>query len=459
MPSMTKITGHMKFIRTYACLLGLITAGTIFFQLHVDLPGGQINLNLADPFALLALITLCLSALLSRQIPQWRIAEFNWILVIFSGLLLFGYTVGWMKIGATQWALSARLIGWVVLLGYLSAGYLLVAYVGAKGIRRLLEALAASAILVVLWNVAARLLYGYGVPVPDPTPNFEGFSGNRNAFAFQLLAVLALSLPYSKVYARQLVVGEKGILTAWRSWVPVGFLIAGILWSASRAGMMVAATILLLAFLRNTIDRKAIFWGVLCSALLWATVWMLQNPRVVISPIISAGVFFLDAIGSSSADRLALIGQSVPTPNADIQSLISSAQSNHERWATLLYGFEMWRHSPLIGEGLGVFIANSAELFGHPTVIHNTPLWILAEFGLLGAVVSGWSFLKLTLYAVKPSSSANALARSALLLLLTLFLVFSQFHEMLFQRIFWLVGGALLAVPQLHRPKSLVEAN
>lgn len=453
------MTRDMSSVRAYACLLGLITAATIFFQFHVNLPAGVINLNLADPFALLALLTLCLSVLLSKQMPRWRIADFNWILVTYGALLLFGYLVGWMKIGVTQWALSARLMGWVVLLGYLSAGYLLVAYGGDKGVRRLLEVLATAAVLVVVWHVVARLLFGYGLLMHEPTPNFEGFSGNRNAFAFQLLAVLALSLSYSKVYARQLIGEARGIFTAWRSWVPVGFLIVGIVWSASRTGMLVAMIMLSVAYFRNALDRKLILLGAVFAALLWGIVWVLQNPAVVLTPVINAGVFVLNAIRSDLAEGLALAGQNIPKPNAAIQSLISSPESNHERWATLRYGFEMWRHSPFIGEGLGVFIANSTERFGHPTVIHNTPLWILAEFGLLGMAVLGWSFLKLVTYSIKPSSSSNQLSRSALLLLLVLFMFFSQFHEMLFQRIFWLIGGALLGMPLLLRSENSAKLD
>lgn len=157
-------------------------------------------------------MTLGIAGLLSRKVPQWRIPEFNRILMLFGALLLFAYVIGWTKIGNTQWALSARLVGWVVLLGYLSAGYLLVAYTGNKGVRRLLEVLVTAAVLVIILTVVTRLLYGYGFDIPEPTPNFEGFSGNRNAFAFQLLAVLALSLPYSKVYARQFLAQGKGFI-------------------------------------------------------------------------------------------------------------------------------------------------------------------------------------------------------------------------------------------------------
>lgn len=448
-------------------LLGLATAAAIFFQFHVALPAGLINLNLADPFALLALSVVCLYALRSRQMPQWRIPEFNRILSLFGALLLFAYVIGWMKIGNTQWALSARLVGWVVLLGYLSAGYLVVAYAGNKGVRRLLEVLATAAIFVIVWTLVDRLLYGYGFDIPEPTPNFEGFSGNRNAFAFQLLAVLALSLPYSKVYNRRALAGTSGVFVTWRSWVPVGFMIVGILWSASRAGMLVAAIMLLAAYYRGAFDRKSTLLGVLFAAVLWGIVWNIQNPAVIIMPVImwllsalNAVVTAINALSNMVGDGVALHGLadaqarielSMTTFSATIQGAISSAESNHERWATMQYAFEMWRNSPFFGEGLGVFIANSPEKFGHPTVIHNTPLWILAEFGLLGALVLGWSFLKLGGYAMKPGSPSTTLSRAALLLLLILFILFSQFHEMLFQRIFWLIGGALLGVPMVLR--------
>jgi hypothetical protein len=439
-----------KIIENSYPLIGLATAATIFFQFHVALPAGMININLAEPLAMLALIILVANALFSRRLPQWRIAEFNWIIILFGVLLLTAYVIGWMKIGVTQWALSARLVGWVVLLGYLSAGYLIVAYLGDEGIRRLLEVLATTAIVVIVWSITVRILYGYGFDVSEPTRNFEGFSGNRNAFAFQLLAILALSLAYSKTYNLRAGSVNVRFLSAWQSWVPLGFLFAGIIWSASRAGVLTAVVMLLVAGYKKIVDRRLLLLGVLFAVLLWFLTFILQylspDNSTVQSQISSA---------DSNQDRPLPLG----APPAQVQSQISSADSNQERWATLIFGFEMWRLSPFFGEGLGVFIANSTERFGHPTVIHNTPLWILAELGLVGAVVLGWSFLKLWGYSIKAVSTQDELSRSALLLLLIAFIVFSQFHEMLFQRIIWLVGGALLGSQMVFRHQILAKAG
>ena len=48
-----------------------------------------------------------------------------------------------------------------------------------------------------------------------------------------------------------------------------------------------------------------------------------------------------------------------------------------------------------LGVGLGVFHAKSTMWAGHALVIHSTPLWILAEFGLLGGAGFGWTFFLL----------------------------------------------------------------
>ena len=92
-----------------------------------------------------------------------------------------------------------------------------------------------------------------------------------------------------------------------------------------------------------------------------------------------------------------------------------------------------------------MFIAKSPAWFGHPQVIHSTPLWILAEFGLLGAAVFGWVLSLLSRHAIRFGRTQPACR--ILLLLLLAFTIFSLAHEIFYQRIFWLVLGAVLARP------------
>ena len=390
-----------------AWVLGMVVAVAVFFQVHVSLSGGLINLNLADPFAILALAGVSLHMLFARQLPAWRISRFNLALGLISLLLLSGFMHGWWEVGITQWALGGRLLGWVVLLGYLSAGYVIVANVGTHGLRRFAETLIATAAVVVMLQVILRLLYHWGVNTgAHLTPNFEGYAGNRNAFAFQLLACMALLLGYFQVYARH----NFGLQRPARPWIfslLLGILLAGLVWTGSRTGMLVGVMALLLAWLGRLADRRMLGWGVIFATLLWCVVWLQGN--------------------------------------ISVQSNLSSESSNVERWETLTHGLEMWRQSPVLGAGLGVFHAKSPMWAGHAQVIHSTPLWILAEFGLLGGVVFGWAFFLLARHAIRFGRTQPA--RRILLLLLLAFAIFGLIHEMFYQRIFWLVLGAVLAQP------------
>lgn len=369
------------------------------------------NLNLADPFAILALAAVSLHMLFARQLPVWRVSQFNLALGMISLLLLLGFVHGWLEIGITQWALGGRLLGWLVLLGYLSAGYVIVANVGAHGRRRFAETLIATAVVVVMLQVILRLLYNWGVNTGARlAPNFEGYAGNRNAFAFQLLACMALLLGYFQVYARH----NFGLQRPARPWIfslLLGILLAGLVWTGSRTGMLVGVMALLLAWLGRMTDRKMLGSGMIFAVLLWSVVLVVPQKY----------------------------------GNIPLQSNLSDEGSNLERWETLTHGLEMWQQSPVLGVGLGVFNAKSPMWAGHPQVIHSTPLWILAEFGLLGGAVFGWAFFLLARHALQFGRTQPA--SRILLLLLAAFSIFGLAHEMFYQRIFWLVLGAVLAQP------------
>ena len=343
-PTSPVVTVHSVLeIEKYAAwVLGMVVAVAVFFQAHVSLPGGVANLNLADPFAILALAAVSAHMLFTRQLPVWRISQFNFALGAMSLLLLLGFMHGWLEIGITQWALGGRLLGWLVLLGYLSTGYLIVANVAAHGLRRFAETLIATAAVVVMLQVTLRLLNHWGAnPGVHLAANFEGYAGNRNAFAFQLLAVMALLLGYSQVYARYSI----SLQRPGRLWVfslLLGILLAGLIWTGSRTGLLVGAMVLLLAWLGRLADRRALGWGVMFAALLWSGVWL--GAQKGLWSGISSGIF-----------------QFTINP---LQAGISTESSNVERWETLTHGLELWWQSPVLGAGLGVFIAKSPAWFG-----------------------------------------------------------------------------------------------
>jgi len=425
--------------KTAVWVLATVTAALVFFQVHVDFLGATINLNFADPFAILALAAVAAHAVMTRHPPAWRVSHANLALVAISALLVLGFLRGALQIGVTQWALTARLLGWLVLLGYLCAGYLMAANAGAHGRRRLFETMIATGTIIVVLQILLRWL-----GQPDiftgllHTANFEGYAANRNAFAFQMLVCCALLLAYSSVQARlhksasvrsvhrggkrKIGVAIRMVLGPIRLW-PYSLLLsvglAGLLFSASRAGLITCAVLIVAAWVTGLAERRVIAQGVIVAVLIW------QLPQI--APWVASFLWLTSSFA----------------PEGVVQSTWSPDSSNVDRWRSITGGLKLWSDHPLLGAGLGVFIENNLDLFGRPLVIHSTPVWILAEFGLLGAGIFGWIFYLLGRYAL--GRRMRSPERSVVAMLLLSFAIFGLAHEILYQRIFWLVLGAALA--------------
>lgn len=401
-----------------AWMVPMATAILVFFQVHVSFAGigGKINLNLADPFALLALAAVIAHGIFLRQSPRWRASHINTVWILIGAVLTFSFFRGLTDIGVTSWALGARLMGWPVLLGYVAAGYLIVSYAGSHGLRRITETMVATGAVIVVLQVTLRWLAHFGL-YPEPlSPVFDGYAANRNAFAFQMLICMILVLAYSAGMARWYMRSQH-YLARWRAWatgILLGITLLGVALSGSRAGLICATVILLLAMAVKLADRRTVLYGVSAAALFWSL--------CVLLPVFLA-----------------------QTGNTSLQSPFSVDTSNIERWDSISRGLDMWVQSPILGAGLGVFYERSQAWYGYHQVIHNTPVWILAELGLVGAIVFGWAFY----VSARPIFKGASLSTSNRILGMTLlcFSIFSLAHEIFYQRIFWLVLGAALALP------------
>jgi hypothetical protein len=196
-------------------------------------------------------------------------------------------------------------------------------------------------------------------------------------------------------------------------------IMVGLVWCGSRAGMVAGVCVLIAAVVIRVLSLRGLVRLVIWAVVLWVGVVLIEN-----------------LIEWSQGGGRSL----------NVQGALSGDTSNHERWATWLYAIQLWRESPIWGAGLGVFLSKSVAWLSHPQVVHSTPLWILAEFGLVGLVIMIWAIYKLVTYVGRGSMSLSP-HRTALFLHLLGFLVFCLFHEIFYQRIFWLVLGAVMAVP------------
>lgn len=437
-------------------ILMLVTAIAIFFQLHANIYAGSldvvitdplaatISINFADPLAIIGFAALVAHAVSCRELPKWQVPHFSLILIALGGLMLFAFLRGASDFGVTQWALTSRLLGWLVILGYVSIGFLLIEFNGRQLARRFVETLVVTSTIIVIFKISVRVLASAGYePWGNINFNFDGYTGNRNAFAFQLLVCIALLMGYSKVYSRcacrSIVKGTNSLhkvagrlsgeyLAIIRSkyvWVSVALavLAVGLIFTGSRTGLFAGIGVGILAWVTKLANRR--FLEV--SAVFGVIVWMI--------PIFALQLLLLDWRGGVTEIDWSTINI--------VQAKFSGGTSQVERMAAISKGLEFWLESPLLGKGLGYFLHHSIEYFPKPLLIHNTSVWLLAEFGLLGLLSIVFSFLFVFVVIAKKRTLDGA-SRGILLVLLTA-AIFSAAHEIFYQRIFWLALGVCVA--------------
>lgn len=415
--------------RSAAWVLGTTACVLIFFQLYVKLPGGVINLNLADPLALLAIASMTVHVASTKNFPQWEMPSFNRVLLGISIALLLAFIHGVAEIGVTQWALAGRLIGWLVLLGYLSLGWMMLAYLGHQGVRRIAVSMVATAATIVFLQVLLRWLDQNGFFfIPTLARGFNGYASNRNAFAFQLITCSALMLGYSRLFKSTMGRSAYVVLHA--------FVLAGILFTASRAGLIVEAVLLLGALACKLVDRLKTCTAIAVALLIWVVPQLPLPERL--------------AVSEEGTEHVKV---------QKIQRGFSSESSNKERLQSFKQGLSLWEASPILGVGLGVAIEKSTEGGTRtPLVIHSTPLWVMTEFGLIG--VAGMGLTAFAFISYFRRAKCKRPRQRSLALLLVAFCIFGLVHEIFYQRIFWLVLGGLLASGYaLRRPVTVVSSE
>ena len=391
---------------------GPLTVLFLFFSMHIPFEGTVISLNLGDPMALMGLALFLLTWTTSKKLPADVPRAFLYWLLALTLLLIGGFLNGAARIGVTDWALNNRLIGWSVILGYVSIGAMCVSTLGLHSLRRLAEVIIVGGAMITLFDLAHRQIATASGSFEFIASNFEGFVKNRNAFALQLLTGLVALLAYFVPFKKKL----PSILLSFL----LGSIMLGIWRSYSLSGLTCMAILLAIALLLRLLP-----WKTLGLAVVWAgTVIGLVSLLSYISNI--AGVVRLPFNY---------------TPNADL--IVGG--STTERLLTIRVGLEMWLANPIFGEGLGTFANRHLGENGKQLVIHSVPIWLLAEFGLVGLIVA----LSLpVVVAVKYLRSFTPHRPPVFLLALGLLLLFAMFgmvHDIAYQRLFWLLAGACAA--------------
>jgi O-antigen ligase len=133
--------------------------------------------------------------------------------------------------------------------------------------------------------------------------------------------------------------------------------------------------------------------------------------------------------------------------------ILPTEASSAERMVTLIGGWNMFLEHPIFGAGLGAFRnLNILATSGIPLVIHSTALWLLAELGLVGFLIFAVPGFYVWFSQWRLATRDDAAAIITLCFLG--FAVMSGPADMVYQRTFWLMVGAALAVPLLQEARS-----
>ena len=399
-------TESIDYYSVLTWVLPIGVATLVFFQIYIPIGGTLLNVNLADPLAILGGVLFVLKHVQKRHLPTWRYRYTNCALAAATLVLTISLFIGAAQFGFTKWALVNRYGGWFILLAYAASGALVTKDFGREAFRVLLLTFVGAAVSIAALELFLLLLNNIGVHLTLPLAprEIEGFSLNHNFFGFQLL--MALPVAFVAVKGRVLRI----LVTA--------ILLTALYFSGSRSAwitvfIVLAASVYVRA---TTIHELSI-----------ATACAVCVALVIITP---------SAINGDSLSTLPLVTM--------------TASENHMRMTSILGGLNLFQEHPILGAGLGAF-RNKLIIFpGHePLLIHSTSVWLLAELGAIGLLI----FAVPALYAlfVEMRRRVADPAGQMIALCLLAFGVMSLPADMLYQRTLWLLlGAALMLKPSLN---------
>ncbi|HEV2263924.1 MAG TPA: glycosyltransferase [Stellaceae bacterium] len=405
----------------------IFVASAVFFQIHVPVGAGQLDVNLADSVVLFG------GALFVRQMfststraRSSRVPNAGIIVALMSAVIVLAFLHGWLVDGWTAWASTNRLFGWLVLLAYAATGALLAMQNGAESTRVLLRTFVAAGLAVAALELALLVAVALGADIPTnlvsyQTYRIEGFAQNPNAFGFQLLLVLAAIIALR--------------LVGWRQRLSLTLTYMAVYFSASRAAEGTCLVVCVVAAMLGYIN-----WRSLLVPLAYAFVGVLA-----IASIGHLVVFINHANHATAA-----INRYFDFNYNQLTKGDSAYEVNNDRWIGLVAAFKMFLAHPLFGAGLGAFVFSFEQHRGMFLIVHSTPLWLLAETGLVGFLVFAVPYVIVLHREIRGSLRSQAdCARILLVLSLLAFGVMSQVHDLMYQRAFWLLIGAAVysAIP------------
>ena len=114
-------------------------------------------------------------------------------------MLIYGWLVGFINFGSSQWAGVNRMTGIIILFGYVMSGAAVGRLLGDKGVWYSITLLASALMLTVIAQLVLAYFIAYDVRhILQWWYDISGFMVNRNAFALMAMLLLCFLLARQK---------------------------------------------------------------------------------------------------------------------------------------------------------------------------------------------------------------------------------------------------------------------
>lgn len=371
-----------------------------------------------------------------RVFPDWRVPHF-WV---WLGVLTFwiGFSIvnGRLYMGQWQsWAILNKGVGWLVLLGYLLLGGWFAAFFDIRLRRLFVKALLLSTWIICGYGLIRYFLFFHGktlgIEVWTGAWNYfriTGFFDNPNALGIFVAAMIVLQVALSN---------RERLASPLIANLGMGAALLTIVFAGSRSALLGLAVAMPIILLMDRRRIRQVLRGVLTASILGVV--LLYSPML--------------AMLGSAPPELADIGtkpDAGPVFKAPylIKEEMVQAKGVRQRVASTVKALEMWRDNPIIGVGLGSYRHGIEGRTDIAITIHNSFLWLLAETGLVGALLFSafFAIVLLCLYRGSRQPEADPLIAGVFGVLLV-FAGASMGTEIMYQRYFWFLIGLAICLP------------
>ncbi len=415
------------FNQTTLLMLGVFLLSALLpFQLRLPTAVNEVTLNMADPIAFLIGFTFFVFWLLDKQrTALWAQRGFGLALILAVAMLFYGWLVGFINFGSSQWAGVNRMTGIIILFGYVMSGVAVGRLLGDKGVWYSITLLASALMLTVLAQLLMAYFIDYDVRyILQWWYDISGFMVNRNAFALMAMLLLCFLLAQNKkMNHRQMLrwFDRQNLLLA-------GLIVASVL-TQSRVVFLLLPLLLIWYYVMGYITIGKLLPSVIVTGgamILWG---LLVPALMKIITGVQAFPIIAYRFGVYAPDRTTHASEIIGNNESDILRA--------ENWAN---AWELFSNYPIFGSGLGGFLHHYQE-----KVIHNVPLWIATEMGIIGLLLILPLPIMLLRYIFKQGVRLSE-QKFILLNCLLVWGAFSMLQDMSFQRIIWYILGLMLAV-------------